>query len=65
MRSSRESDETSAAWPLATIPVTPRVSASPRRCRRYAASSIERSALKGRMFAGMTPENFTMSIPRP
>src|SRR5262249_31760396 len=25
-------------------------------CRRYAASSTDRSALKGRMFAGMTPE---------
>ena len=34
LRSSRDSDATSAAWPLATMPVTPRVSASQRRCRR-------------------------------
>ena len=34
LRSSRVSDETSLAWPFATMPVTPRVSASQRRCRR-------------------------------
>ena len=33
-RSSRDSDDTSLAWPLATMPVTPRVSASQRRWRR-------------------------------
>jgi hypothetical protein len=32
LRSSRESEDTSAACPLATIPVTPLVSASQRRC---------------------------------
>ena len=31
-RSSRQSDDTSAACPLATMPVTPLVSASQRRC---------------------------------
>ncbi len=34
LRSSRESEATSAAWPLATMPVTPGVSASQRRCLR-------------------------------
>ena len=34
LRSSRLSDATSAAWPLATMPVTPGVSASQRRCLR-------------------------------
>src|SRR6266498_753663 len=38
------------------MPVTPRVSASRRRCRRYAGSSIARSAVKGSTLAGMTPE---------
>src|SRR2546427_1140781 len=56
LRSSRLSDETSEACPLATMPVTPRVSASQRRCRRYAGSSIARSAVKGSTLAGMTPE---------
>src|SRR2546427_162337 len=56
LRSSRFSEETSAACPLATMPVTPRVSASQRRCRRYAGSSIARSAVKGSTLAGMTPE---------
>src|SRR6185503_2393042 len=61
-RSSLVSDETSAAWPLATIPVTPLVSASQERCRRYAGSSIARSAVKGRMLAGMTPEKRSGSV---
>ena len=56
LRSSRLSDETSDAWPLATIPVTPRVSASQRRWRRYAGSSIARSDVNGSTLAGMTPE---------
>src|SRR5262245_36856914 len=56
LRSSRFSDDTSEAWPLATMPVTPRVSASQRRCRRYAGSSIVRSDVKGSTLAGMTPE---------
>src|SRR5712692_2113979 len=56
LRSSRVSEDTSAACPLATMPVTPRVSASQRRCRRYAGSSIARSAVKGSTLAGMTPE---------
>src|SRR5262245_5986865 len=56
LRSSRLSDETSEAWPLATMPVTPRVSASQRRCRRYAGSSIARSDVNGSTLAGMTPE---------
>src|SRR3989442_15269765 len=56
LRSSRLSEETSEACPLATMPVTPRVSASQRRCRRYAGSSIARSAVKGSTLAGMTPE---------
>src|SRR5262244_3656804 len=55
-RSSRSSDDTSEAWPLATMPVTPRVSASQRRWRRYAGSSIARSDVKGSTLAGMTPE---------
>src|SRR5499427_476724 len=55
-RSSRLSDDTSEAWPLATMPVTPRVSASQRRWRRYASSSIARSDVKGSTLAGMTPE---------
>src|SRR3989441_4800718 len=56
LRSSRLSDETSEAWPLATMPVTPRVSASQRRCRRYACSSIARSDVNGSTLAGITPE---------
>src|SRR5262249_24101245 len=55
-RSSRLSDDTSEAWPLATMPATPRVSASQRRWRRYAGSSIARSDVKGSTLAGMTPE---------
>src|SRR5258705_11656975 len=38
------------------MPVTPRVSASQRRCRRYAGSSIARSDVNGSTLAGMTPE---------
>src|SRR5437016_14593222 len=56
LRSSRVSEETSEAWPLATMPVTPRVSASQRRCRRYAGSSIARSDVNGSTLAGITPE---------
>src|SRR5215831_5141647 len=37
------------------MPVTPGVSASQRRCFRYARSSTWRSAVKGRMFAGRHP----------
>src|SRR5262245_7309148 len=54
-RSSRRSDETSDACPLATMPVTPSVSASQRRWRRYAGSSISRSAVNGSRFAGRQP----------
>src|SRR5262245_1043575 len=70
LRSSRFSDDTSDAWPWATMPVTPRVSASQRRCRRYASSSIARSDVKGSTLAGMTPEKgsgsfITVSSPAP
>src|SRR6185295_11683952 len=54
-RSARVSEATSAAWPLATRPVTPGASTSQRRCLRYAASSMARSAVNGRMLAGMQP----------
>ena len=56
LRSSRESEDTSAAWPLATIAVTPLVLASQRRCFVYAGTSMARSAVKGSRFAGMQPE---------
>src|SRR4030095_17239568 len=56
LRSSRFSEETSEAWRWATIPVTPRLSASERSWRRYADSSIARSDVNGSTLAGMTPE---------
>src|SRR5687768_13172280 len=62
LRSSRERDETSPAWPLATMPVTPGAAASQRRCFRYAGSSISRSALKGNRLAGMHPEKTSSLI---
>src|SRR4030095_6597322 len=65
LRSSRLSDEISDAWPLATIPVTPQVSASQRRCRRYAGSSIARSDVNGSTLAGMTPEKRSGSFIAP
>src|SRR5262245_43533231 len=65
LRSSRESDDTSAAWPLATIPVTPFVWASHRRWRRYAGSSIARSAVKGSRFAGIQPRKRMVAFMAP
>src|SRR6267143_2794315 len=47
------------------MPVTPRVSASHRRWRRYAGSSIARSDVNGRTLAGMTPEKRSGSFIAP